>query len=220
MEGRPRLCAGESCSGVVSSFFICACELMQSRWRPLSHMPRCRDRAHLWGHQRVDGVGEADAALLPEIVVELPQVAPLLRQVHLRDILRCCFSLWHQLQCCENMPGNAADARPAGVRLPAAVAAGWQPSRPVKRPSNTPAPAAAQQTGAGCPAAAAASWTETAPPAAPRPSSARSRARWPARPPGAAPAHSHSNLRTLLEVWTCSNLYRSCGDHQQQLEVA
>ena len=39
---------------------------------------------HLVGHQRVDRVREGHVARVPEVVVELPQVPRLARQVHLR----------------------------------------------------------------------------------------------------------------------------------------
>lgn len=48
--------------------------------------------AYLGRDQGVDGVGEADVALLPEVVVELPQVASLLRQVHLSHRANSDFS--------------------------------------------------------------------------------------------------------------------------------
>ena len=39
--------------------------------------------AHLRGDEGIDGEGEADVGVMAEVVVELPQVPPLLRQVHL-----------------------------------------------------------------------------------------------------------------------------------------
>jgi hypothetical protein len=66
----------------------CHCNTLQNLFveAPTRNTLR-QQHPHLRGHQRVDWVGEADVRLLAEVVVELPQVAALLRQVNLRQTM-------------------------------------------------------------------------------------------------------------------------------------